>query len=171
MGRPRTLCQRHPVVREDLTNAALVWLELSYPEHGGPLTVREDELLPDVLDEVRCDARFVRLESKEKGWSAVWAPLPAMCTNSDINTEPQLMKAELSKLWHCIHMPMVIPHSTTKCNLTRDSKKHRPHIISSNTFLVEKGFIGDVKVQTSKNKSKCKMIEDDTSVTLEEDEY
>ena len=187
MGRRPKARQSEPVVRENLKNAPLVWSELAYAEPGAPLTVREDELLPEVLDEIRCDARFICLKSEEKGWSDVWALKPIVRTRPYIDHDgkynPYLpggveipsADPELKALWRSI--PMVdIPRRPSKrapqpAEKNVKVKKQRKLVITCNTHLVESGMFGDIEVKvrdTSKKKGKGKMP---VQCDLGEDEY
>jgi hypothetical protein len=189
MGRRPKARQSEPVVREELKSGPLVWLELAYAEPGAPLTVREDELLPEVLEEIRRDARFTCLKSEEKGWSDVWTLTPIVRTRPYIDRNGQYdpclpdgvetpsADPELKALWRSIPIPMTdIPRRPPK-RAPQPAEKHvkvkkqRKQVITCNTHLVESGMFGDTEVKvrdTSKKKGKGKMP---VQCDLGEDEY
>ena len=187
MGRRPRARQSEPIVREDLKSAHLVWLELTYAEPGAPLTVREDELLPEVLEEIRRDARFICLKPEEKGWSGVWALKPIVRTRPYIDHDghynPSLpdgvelhpVDPELKALWRSIPMADIPRRSPKRAPQHAEKnvkvKKQRKLVITCNTHLVESGMLGDTEVKvrdTSKKKGKRKMP---VQCDLGEDEY
>lgn len=130
MGRRKKERQVAPIVRTDLRDTNRVWAELSNLDTGGQLTIREDELLPEVLAALKGDARFVRLESKVKDWSAVWT----IVNEFSLPHTPQLRA-----LWDNVQMagmPRVHKTRPGGCDVKK-SKKPRPVVISCNTHLVQ----------------------------------